>query len=279
MTSATAANPTLELELKGVGVTFAKRGGRLNALEAIELDVARSRFISIVGPNGCGKSTLVRLIAGLLRPTEGVILHRGKRVTAPDKSRLLMFQQPTLFPWKSVYKNIDFALRSNGVRARHRRRIIEENVAIVGLEGFEHSFPRQLSGGMLQRAELARALSVRPDVLLMDEPFASVDSLSRLMLQEELSRIRAHRSSTFVMVTHDVPEAVFLADHVILMSRRPGTVKEIFDIGWDGPRTASWRHTSRFASLSEEILASLREEMDVAAAATETDTGDRAKIA
>ena len=265
----------LDLELKGVGVTFPRRGGRFRALAGVDLELGRSRFVSIVGPNGCGKSTLVRLIAGLLRPSEGSIVHRGKRVTAPDKSRLLMFQQPTLYPWKSVYKNIDFALRSNGVPARDRRRIIEENVAIVGLEGFEHSYPRQLSGGMLQRAELARALSVRPDLLLMDEPFASVDSLSRLMLQEELSRLRAHRSSTFVMVTHDVPEAVFLADHVVLMTRRPGTVKRVFDIGWDGPRTASWRHTSRFASLSGEILAALREEMDVPAAAAD----DEAKIA
>ena len=162
----------------------------------------------------------------------------------------------------SVRRNLDFALRSHGLSAPERASRIAENLALAGIAGFEESYPHELSGGMAQRAELARALAVRPRLLLLDEPFAAVDALSRIVLQEELARVRAQQRTTTVLVTHDVQEAVFLGDVIVLMSRRPGTVKQVFTVDGEWPRTAAWRQTQRFARLSEALLEALRDELD-----------------
>jgi ABC-type nitrate/sulfonate/bicarbonate transport system ATPase subunit len=222
-----------ELEVSGLSMRFGRGRGHLPVLDRVGFSLAAGRFLAIVGPNGCGKTTLLRLIAGLLSPSQGVIVHGGRPVTDPDKSRLLMFQQPTLFPWMTVDRNIDFALRARGVAPTLRAELTRKYVRLVGLSGFKGSDPRQLSGGMQQRAELARALAVSPRLLLMDEPSAALDALTRVVLQEELSRLRAHHDTTFVMITHDVQEAVFLSDQVLVMSRRPGRVKRIVPVERD----------------------------------------------
>jgi ABC-type nitrate/sulfonate/bicarbonate transport system ATPase subunit len=172
-----------------------------------------------------------------------------------------MFQQPTLFPWMSVRGNIEFALRARGVARDRRRELVRRSVDLVGLEGFEDSYPHQLSGGMQQRAELARALAAGPRLLLMDEPFAALDALTRLVLQDELLRLRASQETTLVMVTHDVSEAVFLGERVLVMSRRPGRVKRTLTIDRDGVPPDRWRGTAAFARLCSEITDSLREEL------------------
>lgn len=256
-----ASDAKLELELRSVSMGFRRGRDQLSVLENIDLHIEAASFISIVGPNGCGKTTLVRLIAGLIQPSSGSVLHQGRRIARPDRSRLLMFQQPTLFPWLRVDRNLDLALRAKGVPRRERSPIIQRHLALVGLESFATSYPRQLSGGMLQRAELARALAVGPRVLLMDEPFAAVDALSRLTLQEDLARFRVRDDSAYVMVTHDVAEAVFLGDRVVLLSARPGRVKQIFDIPWPKLRSPHIRQTPRFAQICNEILDGLREEI------------------
>jgi ABC-type nitrate/sulfonate/bicarbonate transport system ATPase subunit len=251
-----------ELEVEGVDMEFGRGRRRLRVLDSIDLVLPPSRFVSIVGPNGCGKSTLVRLIAGLAKPTRGRILQRRQEVSGPGNDRLLMFQQPMLFPWMTLRRNLLFALRAKGTPRRERQALVDRYLTLVGLADFAKRYPLQLSGGMLQRAELARALAVHPRVLLMDEPFAAVDSLSRLLLQEELARFREGSSTAFVMVTHDVREAAFLGDQVVLMSRRPGRVKRVFDLPWPTPRSPALRHSPAFAAVCEEILDGLREEID-----------------
>jgi ABC-type nitrate/sulfonate/bicarbonate transport system ATPase subunit len=251
-----------ELQVQGVDMEFGRGRRRLRVLDSVDLVLPQSRFVSVVGPNGCGKSTLVRLIAGLAKPTRGAILQRGQEVSGPGNDRLLMFQQPMLFPWMTLRGNLLFALRAKGTPRAERRAIVDRYLSLVGLQDFGRLYPLQLSGGMLQRAELARALAVRPRVLLMDEPFASVDSLSRLLLQEELARFRVGSTTGFVMVTHDVREAAFLADQVVLMSRRPGRVKRVFDLPWPAPRPPALRESPAFAAVCEEILDGLREEID-----------------
>ncbi|HXM56300.1 MAG TPA: ABC transporter ATP-binding protein [Candidatus Dormibacteraeota bacterium] len=228
----------------------------------MNFSAASGQFLCVLGPNGCGKTTLLRLLAGLSIPTAGAIRHRGRPVSGPDGSRLLMFQQPTLFPWMTVRGNIEFALRARRVARERRRDAVRRCVDLVGLGGFEESYPHQLSGGMQQRAELARALAVGPRLLLMDEPFAALDALTRLVLQDELLRLRASQETTLVMVTHDVPEAVFLAERILVMSRRPGRVKRVVTVDRDGVPPERWRATAAFAGLCGEITASLREELD-----------------
>jgi NitT/TauT family transport system ATP-binding protein len=206
------------------------------ALENLNLDVYPGEFITIVGPSGCGKSTFLDMLAGLNHPTSGEIKIDGKLITGPALDRGIVLQGYALFPWRSVRQNVEFGLEIKGIAKDQRRQISRDYLNLVGLQGFEESYPYELSGGMKQRVAIARALAYNPEVLLMDEPFAAVDAQTRETLQDELLRIWEKTHKTIIFVTHSIDEAVFLADRVAVMSANPGDIKEIVKIKLPRPR-------------------------------------------
>ena len=249
----------VSIELSGVERSFqAPKGQRVLALEDINLSIAPGEFLCVVGPSGCGKSSLLHLIAGLAFPDKGKVLLNGADVKGPGTDRILMFQEHGLFPWLTVEQNVEFGLRMTGVGRRERAETVRRYLKMVHLSGFKDSYPHQLSGGMRQRAALARALATEPDILLMDEPFAALDAQTRDLLHDELERIWLETGRTIVFVTHNVREAVRLADRVALMTFRPGRIKSERRI--DLPRT---RHIEErgVATLAGEILEELRGEI------------------
>jgi NitT/TauT family transport system ATP-binding protein len=209
----------------------------VSALEAIDLTVDEGEFVVLLGPSGCGKSTLLELLAGLQHPTEGEVLLDGSPISGPDRRVGVAFQDASLFPWRTLRRNVEVGLEFRGVPAGERRRRSNDQLAAVGLSGFEGRYPHQLSGGMRQRAGIARALVSDPEVLLMDEPFGAVDHLTRITLQEELLQLWEQHRRTVVFVTHDVGEAVFLADRIVLLSPRPGRIFREFVNDEPRPRT------------------------------------------
>lgn len=211
-------------------------GQHVEALRSVSLELREGEFVSIVGPSGCGKTTLLNIVAGFIPPTRGEVMLNGRRVTAPGPDRGVVFQSFALFPWKTVLDNVAFGLKMRGVPRAERDRIAREHIALVGLAGFERQYPHELSGGMQQRVGVARVLANHPEVMLMDEPFASVDAQTRMTLQEELTRIWEAKRATVLFVTHDVDEAVFLANRVVVLSARPATVREVVDIALPRPR-------------------------------------------
>lgn len=215
-----------KVELKDVKKVFKQDSGELVALKNLNLSVEEKQFVCVVGPSGCGKSTLLRLISGLERTTEGEVLVNGKKVDGPTPRAGLVFQEYTLFPWRNVRKNIEFGLEISDVPKDKRREISDRYIDLVGLKGFEESYPSQLSGGMKQRVSIARTLANNPKVLLMDEPFGSLDAQTRNFMQEELLDIWQKEKKTIIFVTHNVDEAIFLADKVVVLSERPGTVRK-----------------------------------------------------
>jgi ABC-type nitrate/sulfonate/bicarbonate transport system ATPase subunit len=225
-------------------------GGEVVALNNIDLDFSSGEFISLIGPSGCGKSTLLRLIAGLARPDGGTLALDGGEITAPGYERGLVFQDPTLFPWKTVYENIAFGLRARKVY-RAEKGSIPEFIRLVGLEGFEKSYPHQLSGGMAQRAGLARALVNNPKVLLLDEPLGALDAFTRMNMQDEILKIWEKRRMTTVMVTHDVDEAIYMATRIVVMSARPAKIEQVIDVEIGRPRR---RDDPDFLDLRAKIL-------------------------
>ena len=238
-----------QLALRNVTRTFEADNGSREALENINLEVKPREFLCIVGPSGCGKTTLLRMIAGLDYPTSGEILLDGTPVRGPSPDRGMVFQEFSLFPWRTVLKNVEFGLKIQG--KRDTKRIAERYIELVGLTGFEHSFPFQLSGGMKQRVAIARALATEPAILLMDEPFGSVDAQTRNLLQEELLEIWKRTKKTILFVTHSVDEAVYLADRVVVMSSRPGRIVEVLSVDIERPRKrTSWQVNA----LREQLL-------------------------
>jgi NitT/TauT family transport system ATP-binding protein len=225
---------THTLRLRNVTKIFEAENGEREALEAINLVVKPAEFLCIVGPSGCGKTTLLRMIAGLDYPSSGEIILDGKRVTGPSPDRGMVFQEFSLFPWKTVLKNVEFGLEI--LEVPEKRQIAEEYIELVGLQGFEHSYPYELSGGMKQRVAIARALATNPSILLMDEPFGSVDAQTRNVLQEELLEIWARTKKTVLFVTHSVDEAVYLGDRILVMSTRPGRIIECMRVTLPRPR-------------------------------------------
>jgi NitT/TauT family transport system ATP-binding protein len=209
---------------------FHQAGGAVVALQDINFEVRDREFLAIVGPSGCGKTTCMRMAAGLEHPTAGQVKVGGIEVTKPGPDRAVVFQQFALFPWKTVWANIEFGLLSLGVDAAERKRRIEHYIGLMGLKGYERAFPHQLSGGMQQRVAIARAYVLDPKVLLMDEPFGALDAQTRVLMQEELVRLARQHPRTVLFITHAVDEAVYLADRIVVMSRRPGTVREIIDV-------------------------------------------------
>ena len=224
------------------------------ALSGVTFSVQAHEFVSVVGPSGCGKSTLLRIIAGLDKPTSGEILVSGAKVTGPGADRGMVFQEYALLPWKTTEANIEFGLRLKRIPKAERAVIARRFVDLVGLKGFEKKFPHQLSGGMRQRAAVARVLANNPSLLLMDEPFAAVDAMTRQRLQEELTVITASERTTVVFITHAIEEAVFLSDRVMVLSGRPGRI--VADISINLPRPRHWHdmvHDTRFNSYRDEL--------------------------
>jgi NitT/TauT family transport system ATP-binding protein len=218
------------IEFEDVHRTFHQGGKAFVALQNINLSVADREFVAIVGPSGCGKTTCMRMAAGLEHPTQGQVRVGGTVVTQPGPDRAVVFQQFALFPWKTVWDNIEFGLRSLSIDSAESRRRIEHHIELMGLKGYEQAYPHQLSGGMQQRVAIARAYVLDPQVLLMDEPFGALDAQTRVVMQEELVRLARRHPRTVLFITHSVEEAVYLADRIVVMSRRPGTIREIIDV-------------------------------------------------
>ena len=246
-TSSTASRTKLRTE--NLSTTFNRDGQSMSVLENISLEVNDGEFVCLLGPSGCGKSTLLSAIAGFLKPTSGEVRIDGEAVRGPDPRRIFVFQERGVFPWLTVEGNIGFGLGRLPRNERAQR--IAHYVKMVGLEGFEKSYPHELSGGMKQRVEVARALAVNPDVLFLDEPFGALDSITRMVMRGELLRIWQAERKTILFVTHDIDEAVQLADRVVVMSARPGRIQQIVPIDIAHPRDIS---SPRYLELRDGIL-------------------------
>ncbi|HZX30761.1 MAG TPA: ABC transporter ATP-binding protein [Rhodocyclaceae bacterium] len=241
-------HPAGSLVIQGLSKTFQQKSGPVTALADIDLTIAPGQFISIVGGSGCGKSTLLRIIAGFETDYAGQVTLGGKPIRKPGLDRGMVFQEHRLLPWLTVEQNIAFGL--NGLPADEVRRRVEEHLELVGLESFAKAYPAQLSGGMSQRVAIARALANRPDILLLDEPLGALDALTKIQMQNELLRIWQAEKTTMVLVTHDIDEALFLGDQVVVMSSRPGTIKRIVPVPLCRPRD---RSSPDFMELRREI--------------------------
>ena len=249
-----------QISIRGVSKTFSGRGAQegVTALADVSLDIYPGEFVVLLGPSGCGKSTLLNLVAGFARPSSGSILHEGTEVAGPDRRRTVVFQEYALFPWKTVQENVEFGLKAQGVSRAERRATARHLLSMVHLSGFEDRYPHEISGGMKQRAAIARAIAPNPELLLMDEPFGALDAQTRVLLQEEVARISAETRKTIVFVTHSIDEAVFLGDRIVVMSSRPGRVRETHAVPLARPRLPSMRSERTFRELVETLWASLR---------------------
>ncbi|MBE3588481.1 MAG: ABC transporter ATP-binding protein [Thermoanaerobacteraceae bacterium] len=249
-----------KLSIEEVCKTFNARAGDVEALQATSFHVREGEFVTILGPSGCGKSTILRIVAGLTEPTAGRVLLDGREIKGPGPDRGMVFQSYTLFPWLTVRRNIEFGLELRGVPAQERRAVSRHYVELVGLKGFEETFPAGLSGGMKQRVAIARALANDPEILLMDEPFGALDAQTRLIMQEILLKVWEEAQKTILFVTHDVEEAVFLSDTVHVMTSRPGQIKETVCIDLPRPRTYEMKDEPAFLRLKRQLLDLIREE-------------------
>lgn len=228
-----------------------KRFGQLEVLSDIDFTIEKGEFAAIVGPSGCGKSTVLRMIAGLETATEGSVLANGKPIGKPSPERVLIFQEHALYPWRTVEDNVGFGLELAGIPVKERRERVNEVLEKVGLSGFQSYYPAQLSGGMKQRASIARALVMNPEVLLLDEPYGALDAITRLTMQNELIKLWRGSGKTVLLITHDIDEAVYLADTIYVMSPRPGRI--ISRISADMPRPRN-RNSAEFVKLREQIM-------------------------
>ncbi|TDH61844.1 ABC transporter ATP-binding protein [Dankookia rubra] len=261
------SNKTLRIE--GVTRTFPGRGRAAPtlALQPTSLEVAPGEFVAILGPSGCGKSTLLRIVAGLDQPSAGSVALDGAPVTGPGPDRGMVFQSYTLFPWLTVERNIRYGLEERGLPEAEQRAIAARFIDRTGLRGFENHWPRQLSGGMQQRCALARALANDPEILLLDEPFGALDHQTRELMQELLLEIWQADRKTVLFVTHDIDEAVFLANRVLVMSARPGRIKAEVAVPLPYPREWTVKTTPEFGALKARLMAEIREEVRKAAIA------------
>lgn len=246
-------NRPLKVKIENVVKKFATRRGEMVALNGVSLDIKENEFVSVVGPSGCGKSTLLNIIAGLAEPTEVHVYVDGQEVTEPGPDRGVVFQQYALFPWLTVEDNVKFGLSLKGVKDKEAKKLVEKYLKMVDLEGFAKSYPKELSGGMKQRVAIARAYAVNSKVLLMDEPFGALDAQTRTQLQSELLVTWEKEQKTCFFITHDVEEAVILSQRVVIMSARPGRIKEIVDIDIPYPRDQETKLTSEFLKYKNHI--------------------------
>jgi NitT/TauT family transport system ATP-binding protein len=242
------------INISGVSRTFTGRSGTVEALRDIHLDVAEGEFVAVVGRSGCGKSTLLRLVSGLLPTSGGEVTVSGERVTKPRRDIAMMFQKPALLPWRSVLDNVLLPVQIFGWRKAAHRQHAHELLELTGLGGFEKRLPHELSGGMQQRVALCRSLIASPRVMLMDEPFSALDALTREELSGELQRVHMELGATIIFVTHSIDEAVLLADRVVVLSPRPGQIREVLDIKIPRPRTLGrTTHLDEVARCSAEL--------------------------
>jgi NitT/TauT family transport system ATP-binding protein len=235
-------------------ITLGQGGRAFEAVQDVSLDIAPGEFVCLLGPSGCGKSTLLGALAGHIPASAGGITVDGSPISGPHPERGLVFQQHTLFPWKSVLANVAFGLKMQGVARQEREARARELIALVGLQGFEQHYPSQLSGGMRQRVEIARVLITHPRVMLMDEPFGALDAQTRLMMQHLLLDVWARIRTTIVFITHDIDEALFLADRIFVMSPRPGRIVEELRLDFERPRGASLVTSPGFTRLKRHCL-------------------------
>lgn len=251
------------LTLRNVSKAFGSPengAGEVAAVNEVSLDVHAGEFFSIIGPSGCGKSTLLRIIGGLIAASGGELDVGGERVNGPHPWIGMVFQEESTFPWRTTLANVEFGLEMRGVALDERRAKAREMIRLVGLSGFEERYPSELSGGMKQRVAIARALVLEPKILLMDEPFGALDEQTRIILGEELLRIRDELKQTIVLVTHNINESVQLSDRVMVMTARPGRVKSIVNIDLPHPRDSSIIASDRFGKLVAQVWGALREE-------------------
>lgn len=247
-----------KLRLRVEDVDYTYEGRRLTrALDGVTLDVFDNEFLAIVGPVGCGKTTFVRIVAGFLTPTRGTVLCDGVPVGAPSPERGYVFQEDAIFPWMTVKGNLEFGLLTKGLDAAARATIMDELIRLIGLQGYEAAYPRELSAGMSKMVEVARVLATDPSILLLDEPFASLDAQTRARLQDELSALWEKRKKTVLLVTHDVEEAIHLADRIVVFSSRPGRVKAEVVVGLPRPRTLELRLSPAFSEIKRTVWAEL----------------------
>ena len=255
-----AGDNSVKVEIKDVIKRFQTRNGVVTALNGVNLSIKDKEFVCVVGPSGCGKSTLLNMIGGLDKPSSGQILVDGQEVDGPSPRRGSGFQQYALFPWLTVEKNVQFGLKLQGASKEKMEEITAKYLKVVGLENFAKSYPKELSGGMKQRVAIARAYAVNPEVLLMDEPFGALDAQTRVQLQTELLNTWEQEQKTCFFITHDVEEAIILAQRVIIMSARPGRVKDIVEIDIPYPRDQATKMSPRFLELKNDIWGQVYEE-------------------
>jgi NitT/TauT family transport system ATP-binding protein len=238
-----------------------KRGdNEVVALQNVDLDIRRGEFVTLLGPSGCGKSTLLSILAGFQQATSGDALHDGVPITAPDARRTVVFQDYALFAWKTVQENVEFGLKAKGMNRTDRAEVARELIDRVHLTGFEDKYPHEISGGMKQRAAIARALAPDPEILLMDEPFGALDAQTRVLLQEEVARLSSESGKTILFVTHSIDEAVFLADRIVVMSPRPGRIRTEVTVPLAKPRSPQVRSDPWFVKTVRELWETLKPE-------------------
>jgi NitT/TauT family transport system ATP-binding protein len=254
----------LSLKIQNINKTFHgnDNGDEVQVLKDLNYDIGDGEFVSIIGPSGCGKTTLLRIIAGFEQPSSGEVLIDGRRVDKPDPAVGLVFQEYALFSWRNTRENIEFGLEIKGLSAGERRALAAEYIESFGLTGFEKSYPRELSGGMQQRVAIARTLINNPRVVLMDEPFGALDSQTRNSLQQFLVDVWKTRSETVIFITHNIDEAVFLSDRIVVLSKRPGEIKRVFDVNSSCPRPRD-RTSEASNNLRREILRYLEKEKEI----------------
>ncbi|HNS49753.1 MAG TPA: ABC transporter ATP-binding protein [Anaerolineae bacterium] len=247
----------MALEATGICKTFSGAQGELKALEDIDIRVSKGEFVAVVGPSGCGKSTLLRILGGLVAPTHGTVKLDGRPLLSPQRRVSYVFQSVSLLPWRTVLRNVTLPLEVAGIHGDRCAVRAHEMLSLVGLDGFERALPHELSGGMAQRVAIARALVADPEVLLLDEPFGALDALSREQMNIELMRIWQARKVTAVMVTHDLDEAVFVADQVLVMSPRPGRIRAKVVVDLPRPRTIEVTYTEYFGAMTRKVREAL----------------------
>lgn len=250
----------IKVSIQGVEKKYNTRKGEVVALNGVDFDIKENEFICVIGPSGCGKSTLLNIIAGLLEPTAGQILVDGKPIQGTGTDRGVVFQQYALFPWLTVKKNVEFGLKLKGLSKDECDSIAMKYLKMVELEKFADSYPKELSGGMKQRVAIARAYAMNPEVLLMDEPFGALDAQTRTQLQTELLKAWQEENKTCFFVTHDIEEAIVLATRVVIMSARPGRIKEVVDIDIPYPRDQETKMSERFIELKNHIWGQVYQE-------------------